>query len=308
MKEDKKNSYFGSEETDIEEEIEDLKKKETSQWQLTWLRFKRHKLALFGLGVMIALILSAIFAPFVAPHDPYETNPERMREGPSWDFLLGTDDIGRCILSRLIFGARIALMTGLLIVGVSAGIGVTVGLIAGATGGWVDALIMRIVDAFMAFPVLIFALGLATALGRGIYPVIIAAGFILWTRFARVTRGDVLSIKNELYIESAKAIGESRTNIILKYYLPNILPSVVVIATIIMPSAILYQASLNFLGIGGQPPLAAWGTMVAQGQAYIRSHPHMSTFAGLAVVITVLAFNFVGDGLRDALDPVRGGG
>ncbi len=301
-------SYFGTEEVDIEEEIEDLKKKKTSQMELVWLRFKRNRLALLGTGVLLLLIFVAIFAPFLAPYDPLETNVQRKREDPSSDHWLGTDQLGRDILSRLMYGARIALFIGLIIVGVSGGIGVTLGLLAGTMGGWVDEVIMRVVDAFMAFPILIFGIAFAVSFGGGLYPVILAIGLIMWTRFARVTRGDVLAIKQELYIEGAKAIGESKKNIIFRYFLPNVLPSIVVVATIQMPSAILFSAALNFLGIGVEPPTPSWGEMVNAGSKFMQFRPNMVTVSGLAIVITVLAFNFMGDGLRDALDPVRRGG
>jgi len=302
------SSYFGDEEIDLDEEMEDLKNKETSQMELVWLRFKRNKLALFGMGVLILLVITAIFAPFLAPHDPLETNVERAREPPSRDYLLGTDQVGRDVLSRLIYGARVALLIGLLVVAVSGGIGITLGLLAGTIGGWVDEVIMRTVDAFLAFPILIFGMALATALGFGLYPVIIAVGLILWTRFARVVRGDVLAIKQETYIESAKAIGESKINIILRYFLPNVLPSIVVLATIQMPFALLSSAALNFLGIGVQPPQPSWGEMINSGARFMQFDPTMVTISGMTIVITVLAFNFVGDGLRDALDPIRRGG
>ncbi len=303
-----KESYFGTEGVDIEEEIKDLKRKETSQMQLVWLRFKRNKLALFGMSVLIILILVAIFAPFIAPHDPIKTDVYNTRADPSWNHLLGTDQLGRDTLTRLMYGARISLMIGILVVFISGGIGVTLGLIAGTTGGWVDEIIMRLVDTFLAFPTLLFGLALATSLGFGLYPVIIAVGLVMWTRFARVTRGEVLSIKNEGFIESAKAIGESRISIIFRYFLPNILPSIVVMATIQMPWAILAAAALNYLGVGVQPPTASWGEMVNSGAVFMQFNPLMVTVSGLAIVVTVLAFNFMGDGLRDALDPVRRGG
>ncbi len=308
VEKDEDKSYFGTEETDIKQELEDLKGKETSQMELVWLRFKRNKLAIFGIVVLLLLIGVAIFAPFIAPNDPEKTGADRQRESPSSEFPLGTDANGMCIFSRLIYGSRIALLIGLLIVAVSGGIGVTLGLIAGTMGGWVDEIIMRVVDTFMAFPVLVFAAGITIAFERGIYPVIIAVGLIMWTRFARVTRGDVLGIKQENYIEGAKAIGESKLNTISRYFLPNVLPSVVVVATIQMPSALLFSATLSFLGIGAQRPTPEWGLMVNEAQAYMWSNPWPITYPGLAIVITVLAFNFMGDGLRDALDPVRGGG
>ncbi len=306
MEEDQ--SYFGTEDIDIEQEIQDLKKKKTSQMELVWLRFKRNKLALIGTAILFLLIFVAIFAPILAPYDPLETNVARRREDPSRDHWLGTDQLGRDLLSRLMYGARIALFIGLIIVGVSGGIGVTLGLLAGTIGGWVDEVIMRVVDAFMSFPVLIFGIAFAVSFGGGLYPVIMAVGLITWTQFARVTRGDVLAIKQEQYIEGARAIGESRFSIITRYFLPNVLPSIIVVATIQMPSAILYSAALNFLGVGVEPPTPSWGEMVNAGSRFMQFRPNMVTVTGLAIVVTVLAFNFMGDGLRDALDPVRRGG
>lgn len=308
MEGSKDGSYFGSGDVDIKQELKDLKEKETSQMELVWLRFKRNKLALFGVGVMFMIIFTAIFAPLLAPYDPLETDVTNKRATPSSEHPLGTDKIGRDTLSRLMYGARRALFIGILIVAISGGIGVTLGLIAGTTGGWVDEVIMRVVDTFMAFPVLVFGVGMAVALGGGLYPVIIAVGLIIWTRFARVTRGDVLSIKQEEYIEGAKAIGESRLSIITRYFFPNVLPSIVVVATIQMPSALLYSATLNFLGIGAQPPTPTWGRMVNTGADFMQFNPWLVTISGMAIVITVLGFNFMGDGLRDALDPIRGGG
>ncbi|MFW6038680.1 MAG: ABC transporter permease [Candidatus Saliniplasma sp.] len=301
-------SYFGSGDIDIEQELEDLKSKKTSQMELVWLRFKRNKLALFGGSVIIFLILMAIFAPLISPYDPYTINVYNRRESPSWEHPLGTDNKGRDTLSRLMYGSRVALFIGILIVAISGGIGVTLGLIAGTMGGWIDEVIMRVVDTFMAFPVLVFAVGVSVALGQGLYPVIIAVGLIIWTRFARVTRADVLAIKQEEYIEAAKAVGESKFSIVIRYFLPNVLPSIVVVATIQMPSALLYSATLNFLGIGAQRPTPTWGQMVNEGASFMWTNPWLVTISGMAIVITVLGFNFMGDGLRDALDPIRGGG
>ncbi len=308
MEKSEDDSYFGSEKVDIKQELEDLKEKETSQMELVWLRFKRNKLALFGTGVLVILIITAIFAPLLAPYDPYEYDVYNRKKAPSKDHLLGTDNLGRDTLSRLIYGSRIALFIGLLVVAISGSIGVSLGLLAGTMGGWVDEVIMRVVDTFMAFPVLVFGAGMSVALGEGLYPVIISVGLIIWTRFARVTRADVLAIKQEQYIEGAKAIGESKLSIITKYFFPNVLPSIVVVATIQMPSALLYSATLNFLGIGAQPPKPSWGLMINSGKEFMQFNPWLVTFSGMAIVITVLGFNFMGDGLRDALDPVRGGG
>jgi len=292
---------------EIDAELEDLKEKETSQLALAWMRFKRSKLALIGGLIVLVLVITAIFAPFIAPYDPLETNPQRRLEDPSSEHLLGTDNLGRDIFSRLVYGTRIALMIGVLIVAVSGGIGITLGVLAGVFGGWIDEAIMRLVDTFLAFPTVVMALAIAGALGPGLYNVIIAVGLVVWTRFARVTRGDILSIKTETYIEAAEAIGESKISLITKYYIPNVLPSIVVVATIMMPTALLASAALTFLGIGAQAPDPSWGYMVSSGRDYLTIAPWMATFGGASITVTVLAFNFVGDGLRDALDPVRGG-
>ncbi len=300
-------SYFGSEKVDIKEELNDLKEKKTSQLSLVWLRYKRNKLALFGGAIVLTLIIMAIFAPFIAPYSPTDTEAGEQHESPSSEHLLGTDYLSRDVFSRIVFGTRYALMLIFLIVGIAGGIGIPLGLVAGYFGGWVDELIMRVVDAFLAFPVIIFAVALSTSLGEGMTPVIVATGLILWTRFARVTRGEVLTVKQERYIEGAEAIGESRLSIIFRYLLPNVLPSIIVVATIMMPSALLYSAALSYLGTGAQPPTPEWGLIVKQGAEHMMWQPHVVTAAGIFIVLTVLGFNFMGDGLRDALDPMTQG-
>lgn len=307
MADDEKDSYLGTEGVDLEAELADLEQKKTSQFNLVWLRFKRNKLALVGAGITLTLIFLAIFAPLIAPHDPYQQNIDKKLEAPSSENPLGTDYLGRDLLSRLLFGARNALMIGLAIVAIAGGIGVSLGLIAGSFGGVIDEIIMRLTDTFLSFPILVFAAAFAAAMGYGQEPVIVAVGLIMWTRFARVTRGEILSLKQERFIEAAEAIGESRFNIITRYLLPNVLPSIVVVATIQMPAALLYDAALSYLGIGIQPPHPSWGGIVNKGQTYMLFEPWMVTFAGLAIVITVLGFNFMGDGLRDALDPMTRG-
>lgn len=295
------------EEIDLEEEMSDLKQKETSQLSLVWLRFKRSKLAIIGAIIVLTLIITAVFAPLISPQAPNDQNTGERLEGPSMEHILGTDSLGRDLFSRLVYGSRIALKIGLLIVAVSGGIGVTLGLIAGVSGGWVDEIIMRLVDTFLSFPILVLALAIAAALKPSINSVIMAVGLLTWTRFARITRGEILSIKEEQFIESAEAIGESKLSLMFRYMLPNALPSIVVVATLQMPSALLYSASLSFLGVGAQPPSPAWGLIVSDGRGYVLMAPWISAFAGLAIMLTVLGFNFMGDGLRDALDPMTRG-
>ena len=295
------------EEIDMEAEMSDLKQKETSQLNLVWLRFKRSKLAVFGAIIVLGLLITAIFAPLIAPQGPNDQHTGNRLKGPSPEHVLGTDSLGRDIFSRIVHGSRIALKIGILIVAVSGSIGVTLGLIAGVSGGWIDEIIMRLVDTFLSFPILVLALAIAAALQPSINSVIIAVGLLSWTRFARITRGEILSIKEEQFIESAEAIGEGKFSLMIRYMLPNALPSIVVVATLQMPSALLYSASLSFLGVGAQPPSPAWGLIVSQGRNYITIAPWISTFSGLAIMLTVMGFNFLGDGLRDALDPMTRG-
>lgn len=304
----KEKSMIEGEEIDLEEEMADLKQKKTSTFHLIWIRFKRNKLAIFGMVVVFAIIFAAIFAPFITPYGWNEMQTGPKLASPSMEHPLGTDRLGRDLYTRLVFGTRTALKIGLIIVLFSGGIGVALGLLAGAMGGIVDEVIMRLVDTFLSFPVLVVAFAIAGIMGMGQIPVIIAVGIIIWTRFARVVRGEILSIKQETFIEAADAIGESRLSIMGRYFFPNVLPSVTVIATLQIPAAILYNASLSFLGVGAQPPTPDWGLIVATGRQYILISPWMSTFGGLAIMLTVLGFSFMGDGLRDALDPMTRGG
>lgn len=246
----------------------------------------------------------AIFAPFIAPY--HFTKPIDLGNSlapPNSEHWLGTDRLGRDVFSRLVYGSRIALKIGVLIVAVQVLIGVTTGLMAGAFGGAIDSIIMRIVDIFLSFPVLVLALAISAALGPGLYNVIIALGLVGWTSFARLVRGDVLNIKENDYIEAAKAIGGSKSRIILHHILPNVISSIIVLATLTFPGALLASAALSFFGLGAQPPAPSWGSMVADGRGYLFQAPWISTSAGIAILITVLGFNLLGDGLRDSLDP-----
>ncbi len=300
-------SIIEGEEIDLDEEMADLEQKKTSMFHLVWIRFKRNKLAIFGISVVFVMMMAAILAPIITPYGPQEASYQEKLEGPTWDHPLGTDQMGRDIYTRLVYGTRIALFIGVVMVGLSGGIGVAAGLAAGAAGGVVDEIIMRVVDTFLSFPVLVMAFAIAGIMGMGMWPVIIAVSIIIWTRFARVVRGEILSLKQELFIEAAESIGESRLSIMFRYFLPNVLPSVMVVATLQIPAALLYNAALSFLGVGVQPPTPDWGLMVSFGRRYLLVSPWMSTFGGLAIMLTVLGFSFMGDGLRDALDPMTGG-
>jgi peptide/nickel transport system permease protein len=264
---------------------------------------KKHRLALVGAVIIFVLIFLAILAPFIAPHDPIEQNLEHRLLAPNTQYLLGTDNLGRCILSRLIHGASVSLLIGIMVVGISAFVGVTLGLLAGYRGGLIDELIMRIVDILLAFPGIILALVVIGILGPSLYNVMLALAIVGWTSYARVVRGTVLSVKEKEFVEAARVLGASDVRIMFRHILPNIMAPVIVMATLGMAHVILAAAALSFLGLGAQPPTPEWGSMLNSGRAFMRTAPHLTIFPGLAIMVTVLAFNFLGDGLRDALDP-----
>lgn len=263
----------------------------------------KNKLAITGLIIIIFLVSIAVLAPVLVPHDPNEQRLEQALITPSIEYPFGTDDFGRCILSRVIFGARVSLEIGLIVTVISAVIGVILGLLAGFYGGIIDEIIMRIVDIFLAFPGLILALVIAGLLGPGMNNVILALSLVGWMGYARVVRGVVLAEKEKEFIESARSLGANNVYIMYRHLLPNILTPVIVMASIGIGHAILAAAGLSFLGLGEQPPTPVWGSMLNNGKAYLQSAPHLTIFPGLAIMITVLAFNFFGDGLRDLLDP-----
>lgn len=288
---------------EIINDINHLKKQKTSQLYLVWLRFKKNKLALLGLIMVLVVIFCAIFAPVLSQYDPYDTNPFFRLQPPSRDNLLGTDELGRDVFTRLLYGSRIALLIGVLIVLFEGTIGITMGILSGYFGGWVDTVIMRILDVLRSFPVIILAMAIAGIMGQGITNVIIAMGLVGWTTYCRMVRSKILSIKETDYVEAGLSIGESRLSLILRYILPNTLPTAIIMICIMMPTALIASSTLSFLGVGVQPPTADWGSMISQGRGYLLDAPWISTSAGLAIMFTVLGFNFIGDGLRDALDP-----
>lgn len=266
-------------------------------------QLKKNKIAMIGLVIIVSLALIAIFAPFIAPHDPIEQNLKKRFLSPSGEYPMGTDDLGRCLMSRIIYGARVSLRVGVITVGIITVIGVTLGLISGYCGGIVDEIIMRFVDVVLAFPGIILALAIAGALGPGLFNVMLALAMVGWTGLARVVRSSVLSVKEKEFVESARALGCSDLYIMTRHILPNVMAPVIVLATLDMAFIILAAAGMSFLGLGAQPPIPEWGSMLNGGRAFMRIAPHLTTFPGLAIMITVLAFNFLGDGLRDALDP-----
>jgi peptide/nickel transport system permease protein len=270
-------------------------------------RFRRvffsRKIVVFGLIIITILIITAIFAPLIAPYDPYKQNLSQSLLKPCREHLLGTDSLGRDTLSRIIYGSRTSLTVGVIAVGIAATVGMTLGLIAGYYGGITYALIMRLMDALMSLPMIALALVIASILGGGLRNVMIALGIGLIPGYARVMCGQVLSVRENDYIMASRSLGASNRRIMLRHILPNCLPSFIVLMTMMMGLTILAEAGLSFLGIGVEPPGAAWGAMVTDGYRYLLTNPVLSFAPGLAVMIVVFAFNMVGDGLRDALDP-----
>ena len=267
----------------------------------------RDRAALFG-GVMVTmLVLVALFAPWLAPHDPIKQDIAIALSPRGGEYPLGTDAMGRCLMSRLIHGARISLAVGLVAGGMCAVIGTIIGLIAGFYGGLVDEVLMRITDILMAFPSLVFVLAVVGALGPGLQNSIIALVTLGWLNFARVVRGTTLSLKENEFILAAKAMGYSNLRIIGYHILPNTLGPVIVLATFDIPHTILAVAGLSFLGLGAQPPTPEWGAMLNAGRTYMRTYPLIMIAPGIMITLTVLAFNLLGNGLRDSFDPRRRG-
>jgi peptide/nickel transport system permease protein len=266
-------------------------------------RLKRRKGALVGLVVIALFVAVAVFAPLISPYDPAAQSWTAVRKAPSWAHWFGTDDVGRDVLARIIFGARASLLAGVISVGIALSVGVPVGLSAGYIGGWYDALISRITDAMLAVPFLILAIALAAFLGPSLTNAMIAIGVTTTPIFVRLTRGQVMSVKVEDYVEAARAIGNPRWRIALFHILPNILPALLVQATLSIAAAIIAEAALSFLGLGQQPPAPSWGSMLNSAQRFLTNAPWMAVWPGVAIFVTVLSFNLVGDGLRDALDP-----
>lgn len=268
-----------------------------------WKRLKRNRLALASLIFLGFLVLLAIFAPLVAPYDPYEGNMPMALKGPSADHLLGTDELGRDILSRIIYGAQISLRVGIIAVTIALFAGMVLGATAGYYGGLIDNIIMRFMDIMLAFPSLLLAITFMVVLGKGIENAIIAIGIVSVPEYARIVRGSVLSAKENEYVQAARTIGCHDGQIIFRHILPNVTAPIIVRATLGISAAILETAALGFLGLGVQPPYAEWGTMLGSGRGYLLNAPHLVTFPGMAIALTVMAFNLLGDGLRDALDP-----
>ena len=268
-----------------------------------WSRFRRNRLALVGLVLVVVLALSALLAPWLAPYDPARQSLIEKRARPGGKFVLGADEFGRDILSRVIYGSRVALLVGVLSATIAVVGGLVLGMMAGFSGGWLDSLMMRGIEILLAFPYLLLALAIVAALGPGSLNTTIAVGIWGIPAVTRIVRGSVLALRETEYVGAARALGAPMWALLSRHILPNILPSLIVYATLFMANAILLEAALSFLGLGVQPPTASWGLMVSTGRDVLLVAPHVATVPGLAIMLAVLAFNLVGDGLRDALDP-----
>jgi peptide/nickel transport system permease protein len=266
-------------------------------------KFLRNKSAVIGAAIVIAFALLALLAPWIAPFDPIKADFMAVRKAPSALHWLGTDELGRDILSRLFWGARTSLMAGCLSVAIAIVLGVPLGLLAGYWQGWIDSVISRVIEAMLSCPFLVLAIALGAFLGPSLGNAMIAIGLSAMPIFARLTRAQVMNIRNEEYIEGARAIGLPDRWIMLKYILPNVMSPILVQATLAIASAIITEASLSFLGLGQQPPYASWGAMLNTARSFLAQSPWMSIFPGLAIFLAVQGFNLLGDGLRDALDP-----
>jgi ABC-type dipeptide/oligopeptide/nickel transport system permease subunit len=272
-----------------------------------WRRFTRvffgRGLVIFGAIVILILIITAFLAPVFAPYDPYAQDLESRLQSPSTAHWLGTDTIGRDTLSRVIYGTRTSLLIGLVAIGCAASIGMTLGLMAGYYGGWVYNVIMRIIDAIMVFPMMLLAMVIAALLGGGVVNVIIALSISMMPSYARLMSAQVMSIKQADYVMAERSLGANSLRIMLRHIFPNCLPPLIVLITMMLGATILAEAGLSFLGVGIKPPTAAWGAMVSEGREYLMTDPVLSIAPGAAIMLVVFAFNMVGDGLRDALDP-----
>jgi peptide/nickel transport system permease protein len=265
--------------------------------------FFSRKIVIFGVVVIMVLIITAIFAPLMAPYSPIKADFSHRLLQPNSEHWLGTDNLGRDVLSRVIYGTRVSLIIGFLAVGISAAFGMALGLAAGYFGRMTNAIIMRFIDSIMAFPGILLALIIASLLGGGLRNVVIALGIGLVPGFARLMHGQVLSVKENDYIMACRSMGAGNLSIMLRHMLPNCFPTLIVAITMLLGMTVLAEAGLSFLGVGIEPPTAAWGSMVSDGYRYLSTNPMLSFAPGVAIMLLVFAFNMVGDGLRDALDP-----
>ncbi len=277
---------------------------EPASRRVFWRRARRLRNLAIGGSLVGLVVLAAILAPWIAPFDPVrDADLNDYLRPPGAPFLLGTDTFGRDVLSRIVYGARISLGVGMVVQASALILGVTLGLLSGFYGGRVDHLIMRLAEVVFAFPGLLFAIAIMAVIGPSLYNVFLALGLVSWTSLARVVRGQVLSIREQEYVEAARGLGASNTRIILRHILPNIVSPVIILVTLGLGGAILAEASLSFLGLGAQPPTPSWGSMLSTGRDYLLQAPWLSVYPGMAIFLTVMGFNLLGDGMRDLLDP-----
>lgn len=274
-----------------------------SLWKLAFIRLRRNHLAMVGFVVIAFLVLMAVFADFIAPYHYAEQDYMMIRQAPTANHLLGTDEFGRDVLSRLIYGARVSLQVGFVAVSIALFAGGAIGAIAGYFGGKLDNFLMRIMDVQLSIPTILLAIVISSVLGPGLFNLMIAVGITSIPTFARLMRASVLSVKGTEFIEAARAMGASHLRIILVYILPNCMAPIIVQTTLRVANAVLFAATLSFLGLGVQPPFPEWGGMLSTARPYLRSSAYLSIFPGLAIMVTIVALNCIGDGLRDALDP-----
>ncbi|MCF8000613.1 MAG: ABC transporter permease [Halanaerobiales bacterium] len=279
------------------------KNRPSNPWYEAGRRLLKSRIGVLGIVFIGVLLLVALFAPLLAPHDPFEQNIMMRYQAPSSEYLLGTDEMGRDILSRIIYGSRISLQVGLFSIGIALVTGVFLGLLAGYYGGVLDMLIMRVMDVMLAFPAILLAIAIVAILGPQLRNAMLAIGIINIPRFARIVRSSAISIKESEYIAAARMMGASDVRIIFYHLLPNAMAPLIVQTTLSIATAILEAAALSFLGLGAQPPTPEWGAMLSDARSSLQRAPWVATFPGLAIIFGVLGFNLLGDGLRDALDP-----
>jgi peptide/nickel transport system permease protein len=274
-----------------------------SQWAIVWRQLRLNRAAMIGAALVLFEIVLALTAPWITPYDPFDQNPRAALQAPSREHVFGTDDTGRDLFSRVIYGTQISLRVGLISVGIGGGIGIVLGIVAGYRGGVLDNAIMRVMDLLLAFPGILLALAIIAILGPGLFNVMIAVGISSIPYYTRVARGSSLALRDREFVLGARAIGCGDTHITRRYILPNVLPPLIVLATLGIASAILTAAGLSFIGLGAVPPAPEWGAILTLGRKYINQAWWYTTFPGLAIVVTVLGINMLGDALRDALDP-----
>lgn len=276
----------------------------TSPRRRAWQRLRRNRIALVSLGVLIVIHLVALAAPVVAPKDPNQIMPMRRFQSPSAEYWLGTDENGRDLASRIMYGSRVSLLVGLSAMAFSIVVGTLIGLFAGFAGGLVDAILMRITDGMLSIPLFFFIITALAVLGAEIYKIVIVIGLTSWMTVARIVRGEVLRSKQLMFVEAARSLGASAPRILFRHVLPLSFPSIIVAATLGVAYAVLLESSLSYLGLGVQPPTPSWGNMLSNARTYMWSQPWLTFYPGVLIFLTVLLYNWLGDGLRDALDPM----